>query len=138
MEIPAKLRNDLFKPYSEQTDAFEKFIAGVEIFMPRVNIKSKRRYSAFYYNYQILAYIEPLQYGIVLGFFRDDIRDYLANHRKQFTAFAQWNSSKGGLVGFDLGGCHDNLEYRLAAAAMLLMTAYQKRMYWPTIALRLS
>jgi hypothetical protein len=138
MDIPSKLQRDLFKPYEEQSDAFKKFLAGIEIFTPAFRLDSQDRYSAFYYRGRPVVYIEPQRSSIVFGFFRNDIREYYELHRDEFCHFPDWNTARGGLVGYDLGGFDDRLRLRLATISLLVVMSYHKRIRWPTNTCTLS
>ena len=132
MEMPSKLKSDISKLYPEQSRAFIKLMNGLDIFTPALRVESWKRYSAFYYHKAPVGYIDPQRDSIVLGFFLKDIQEYYDLHRDQFTSFPKWNTSRGSLVGFDLGGIDDNLQLQHAIASLLLVSSYLKRTGWPT------
>ncbi|MEI6424169.1 MAG: hypothetical protein WCP55_18275, partial [Lentisphaerota bacterium] len=103
MEMQSKLKSDLAKLYSEQSRAFIKLMNGLDVFTPALRVESWERYSAFYYRKAPVAYIDPQRDSIVLGFFLKDIQEYYDLHRDQFISFPKWNTSRGGLTGFNLG-----------------------------------
>jgi hypothetical protein len=131
MEMPSKLKRDLSKLYSEQSKAFIKLMNGLEVFTPALRLESWKRYSALYYRKTPVVYIDLQHTKIVLGFFLKDIQEYHDLHREQFTHFPKWNTSRGGLIGFELGKHDDNLLFLHATASLLLVTSYLKRTGWP-------
>lgn len=131
MKIPSKLKSGLSKLYSEQSRAFIKLMNGLDVFTPALRVESWERYSAFYYRKAPVAYIDPQRDSIVLGFFLKDIQEYYELHQSQFISFPKWNTSRGGLVGFDLGGIDDRLQLQYAIASLLLVSSYLKRTGWP-------
>ncbi len=84
MDIPSKLQRDLFTPYAKQSDAFKKFLAGIEIFTTAIRFDAQDRYSACDYRGRPVVYIQPQRNSIVTGFFRNDIREYYELHRDEF------------------------------------------------------
>lgn len=131
MDIPQKLEDDLCKPFPLDQTAFPKLVATMEVLGPSVRVKSQKRYSAFYFRSSPFVYIDPQVNGIKLGYFRDHIAHYLAIHEAEFCEFPRWNTSRGGLVGYELTGFDDTIRKHLAIAGMLLLRSFQIVSGWP-------
>ena len=132
MKIPDRLKSQLCTPFCVQHDAFPAFLTAIGVLMPMVHLESQKRYSAFYYGRSPFVYIDPQSDYFKLGFFRNYVNAYAKLHADDFCAFPQWNTSRGGLIGFRLAGFDEAIRDSIAVAGMLLVTSFQRISGWPS------
>ena len=125
--LPYKLSADMsWKCWDDHLQAFKSLVDAVALVCPGITVRSQARYSAFYRGGRIIAYIEPQRRRILFGIFRDYVSPVKRRIEIKGTDFPNWNTSKGGLVGFELWGHDKDLARRVADIAYLIIESYHR------------
>ena len=125
--LPTKLSRDMsWKCWDNHTEAFKSLVDAVSVVCPGIALRSTQRYSAFYRDSSIVAYVDPQRRRILLGFFRDWVHRIKHQITITPTGFPDWNGSKGGLIGYEILGQDRDLTRRVADVAYLVIESYRR------------
>lgn len=103
-ELPEKLWKDLRKSSELHVKELRALVDETLEHYSSANVRSTKRYSALYKGRNPAVYIEPQKDRVLLGFFRDHVERLKPVPSIRSVSFADWNDSKGGLMGFAIEG----------------------------------
>jgi hypothetical protein len=126
IKLPKKLSLDLLKCWDIHRAAFKSLVDELAVECPDFTLKSQNRYSAFYRWSRPYVYVDPQSRRIRFGFFADYISNVRDHTQIGKTSIPQWNTSKGGLIGFSLEGSDDELKACVGDIKFLILESYRR------------
>lgn len=123
--LPDKLQRDVRNSWDEHAAALLSLIDRTVERHPTTSVRSQQRYSALYKGRYPFVYLEPQRDRILLGFFRDYVDRLTKAPALQPVPFPDWNTSKGGLVGYAIQGFRQDLPPVIAELERLVEESYR-------------
>lgn len=102
-DLPAKLAEHIdSRCYEQHAVAFYELFARLKTKCGDLELREQKRYTAFYKHLSIFAYVEPQRDRIAFGLFANWVRPKARSLGALLHHFPEWNTSKGGLVGYSI------------------------------------